>query len=130
MEHIPNSHADPLRGKACAFACLATIIPDGYSQVNPAWFSTVGVLVLINLARGRSKDSNLRSCPTVARLTADPRDLMHYLQVGGHIAGITRVGSAEHTNPKSPRYRGRPWTAVSGQSRATYKLVPDRVSRG
>ncbi|MFH1184398.1 MAG: TIGR03618 family F420-dependent PPOX class oxidoreductase [Chloroflexota bacterium] len=129
MEHIPDSHADLLRDEARAFAYLATIMPDGSPQVTPVWFNTEGDLILLNSAKGRTKDRNMRSRPEVALLIADPKDPLRYLQVRGRIVGITEAGALEHIGTLSMKYRGRPWTPVSGQTRAIYKLLPDRVSR-
>jgi PPOX class probable F420-dependent enzyme len=125
---IPPSHTDLLEAATKAFAYLATTMPDGSPQVTPVWFDSDGEHILINTARGRVKDNNMRLRPRVALLIADPRDALRYLQIRGQIVSYTEEGALDHIGRLSMKYRGRGWTPVSGQVRVIFRLRPDRIS--
>ena len=63
MKNIPESHQDLLTDEKRAFAFLGTLKADGTPQVTPVWFNTSGDYFLINSARGRLKDKNMRARP-------------------------------------------------------------------
>ena len=48
------------------FAHLGTLMPDGSPQVTPLWWDFDGTHVLLNSARGRAKDKNMRRDGRVA----------------------------------------------------------------
>src|SRR5256714_3174546 len=50
-------------------------MPDGSPQVTPVWVDLEGDLVLVNTARGRQKDNNMRRDPRVAMAVIKPLDL-------------------------------------------------------
>ena len=127
MMTIPESHRDLLEERARAYAYLATVMPDGSPQVTPVWFDAQGDHILINSAKGRTKDRNMRARPAVALLIADPKDPLRYVQIRGRITDITEVGALEHIGRLSMKYRGRPWSSVEGQARVTYRLLPEHV---
>lgn len=128
MITIPESHRDLLEERARAYAYLATVMPDGSPQVTPVWFDAQGDHILINSAKGRTKDRNMRARPAVALLIADPKDPLRYVQIRGRIIDITEAGALEHIGRLSMKYRGRPWSPVEGQARVTYRLLPEHVS--
>ena len=128
MTAVPSSHIDLLEETTRAYGYLATTMPDGSPQVTPIWFNTDGNLILLNSARGRVKDRNMRARPQVAFLIADPRDPLRYLQIRGRIVEITEVGALEHIDALSQKYRGRAWAPVAGQTRVIYRLLPEFVS--
>jgi PPOX class probable F420-dependent enzyme len=128
MNKVPNSHMDLLRDDARAYAYLATVMGDGTPQVTPVWFNTQGETILINSARGRIKDRNMRARPGVAILIADPHDPLRYVQVRGRIVRTTQDGALEHISTLSMKYRGRRWDPVPGQIRVIYSLRPEHVS--
>jgi len=128
MNYIPESRRDLIEDNVRAYAYLATTMDDGSPQVTPVWFNTEGELILINSAKGRIKDHNIRSRLSVALLIADPKDPHRYVQVRGRIVGITEEGALEHISTLATKYRGRPWTPVSGQVRVIYQLLPEHVS--
>ncbi|MFB3121964.1 MAG: pyridoxamine 5'-phosphate oxidase family protein, partial [Candidatus Binatia bacterium] len=55
---IPAEFKDLFTKKA--FAHLATLMPDGSPQVTPVWCDYDGTYILINSAKGRVKDKNMR----------------------------------------------------------------------
>ena len=67
---IPDSHRDLFDKKA--FAHLGTLMPDGSPQVTPVWCSLDGEHVVVNSAKGRRKDKNMRADARVAIELSDP----------------------------------------------------------
>ena len=55
---IPEQYRDLFNKKT--FANLATLMPDGRPQVTPVWCDVDGDFVVVNSAKGRRKDRNMR----------------------------------------------------------------------
>jgi PPOX class probable F420-dependent enzyme len=127
MTIIPESHADLLEDETGALAYLATLMPDGSPQLTPLWFSADETHILINSAKGRIKDRNMRARPAVALLVQDPTDLYRYVQVRGRVVEITESGALEHIDQLSMKYRKYHWKPVDGQTRVIYKILPHSV---
>lgn len=128
MKSIPESHRDLLKDEACAFLYLATVFSDGSPQVTPIWFDTDGEYILINSAKGRLKDKNMRARPQVAAVIADPNDPYRYIQVRGRVVEITEEGGDEHINKLNMKYHnGEQWKLRPGQVRVIYKIQPEKV---
>ncbi len=128
MITFPESHRDLLENHARAHAYLATIMADGSPQVTPVWFEEQDGCILINSAKGRVKDRNMRARPAVALLIADPGDPLRYLQIRGRVTAIIENGALEHINRLCMKYRARPWNPVEGQIRVIYRITPESVS--
>ena len=101
---IPEQYRDLFNKKA--FASLATLMPDGKPQVTPVWCDVEGDLVIINTAKGRQKDRNLRRDPRVALSIIDPDNPYRYLELRGSVAEITEHGAAEHIDKMAKKYLG------------------------
>jgi len=128
MNLIPKSHRDLFTDTSRAFAYLATIMPDSSPQVTAVWFDAIDDHILINTAKGRIKDKNMRVRNQVTVLIADPQDPFYrYVQVRGHIVDITEQGALEHINKLSLRYDEKPWIPVDGQTRVIFKIKPEKV---
>ena len=130
LQMIPESHTDLLLDETRAFAFLATTMSDGSPQVTPIWFNTDGDYILINSARNRVKDKNIRADPRVAILIYDPTDPYRYLQIRGEIVQITESGAKDHIDFLAGKYLGEPKFKNSnpGDIRVTYKISPLHVS--
>ena len=124
---IPATHADLLQKPA--FANLATLNPDGSPQVTPVWFEFDGTNILINTARGRKKDRNLRRDPRVAISIADPENPYRYLGIQGRVADMTENGADAHIDKLAKKYLNKdkyPFRAA-GEVRVMLKIVPEQV---
>lgn len=131
MQNIPDSHRDLLTDEKKAYAYLATITPGGAPQLTPVWFNVDGEYILVNTAKGRVKERNMRGNPNVAILIADPKDPYYrFLQIRGRVAEITETGANEHINTLSLKYDGTPWTPREGQVRVIYKIKPEKIFAG
>ncbi|KAF0108681.1 MAG: pyridoxamine 5'-phosphate oxidase-related FMN-binding protein [Anaerolineaceae bacterium] len=129
MKSIPESHHDLLKDETKAFVYLATINKDGSPQVTPVWFNADGEYILINSAKGRVKDRNMRSRPNVALCIQDPANPYRYLQIQGKVTEITEQGADEHIDALAFKYLGQdkyPYRK-SGEVRVRYKVHIEKV---
>jgi PPOX class probable F420-dependent enzyme len=127
--NIPDSHRDLLDDDAKAYAFLATLMADGSPQLTPLWFNTDGEHILINSARGRVKDRNMRARSRVALLITDPKDPYYrYMQIRGRVVEIREEGADEHINRLNMKYHdGEQWKSRPNQVRVIYKILPEKV---
>lgn len=84
MAPIPEAYLDLFAKRS--FAHLATVMPDGSPQVTPIWVDYDGQHVLVNTARGRIKDRNMRPGVWVALAIMDADNPYRYLQVRGPLS--------------------------------------------
>ena len=113
-----------------SFGHLATLLPNGTPQTSPVWVDFDDTHVLVNSARGRLKDKNMRQRPQVALSIQDPDDPYRYLEVRGRVVEITEQGAEEHIDRLAKRYLGldRYPYRQPGEVRVIYKIKPERTS--
>jgi PPOX class probable F420-dependent enzyme len=127
-EGIPEKYSDLL--KQPTFAHLTTLMPDGSPQVTPVWFDFDGNHVIVNSAKGRVKDRNMRRDPRVAICIMDPKNPYRYLEIRGKVGEITESGADAHIDKQAKRYLNLdkyPYRSP-GEVRVLYKIVPERTS--
>ena len=126
---IPDDFLDLFQKKA--FGHLATIMPDGTPHVTSVYVDWDGKHIIINSARGRIKDKNMRERPHVALQIPDPDNSDRYIAIRGRVVEITQEGAEEHLNKLSQRYIEKdvypPSMRFPGEVRALYKILPDKV---
>ncbi len=129
LKNIPESHSDLIGDESTAYAYLATIMQDGTPQLTPVWFNTDVEYILINSAKGRVKDKNMRSRPQVALVIHDPNNPYRYVQVRGKIAEISGEGARQHINDLALKYTGKAGFTLKdpNEVRLIYKLLPEKV---
>src|SRR5579871_5780473 len=91
---IPEKYRDLFNKKA--FASLGTLMPDGRPQVTPVWVDYDGTNLIVNSAKGRAKDKNMRRDPRVSLAVIDPDNPYRYLEVCGSEADATENGADQH----------------------------------
>ena len=130
MKTFPEEFQDLLADDTKAFAFLATTMDDGTPQVTPVWFDAEDGYLLINSAKGRVKDRNMRARPHVALCIADPTDPYRYVQIRGRVIEHTTEKANEHIDNLAWKYRGikkydkyRP-----GMQRIVYKIKPESIN--
>jgi PPOX class probable F420-dependent enzyme len=129
MKNIPESFQDLFADEAKSILFLATTMPDGSPQVTPIWFNTDGEYLLINSAKGRTKDRNMRARPKVAVAIMDPQNIYRYIQLRGKVIEITEKDAREHINTLSKKYTGNNvYDGPPEQIRVTYKIRIDHVN--
>lgn len=124
MKTIPVSHLDLIKNETKAFVYLGTLNANGSPQVTPIWFNAEGEYILINSAKGRIKDRNMRARSQVALCIADPSNPYRYLQIQGKVIEITEEGADEHIDALAYKYVGKdkyPFRKP-GEVRVRYKV--------
>lgn len=125
---IPDQYKDLLTVKK-AFASLGTLMPDGQPQVTPVWFDYDGKNFIVNSARGRQKDLNIRRDPRVTLAIIDPENPYRYVEVRGRVTDITQKGAREHIDKMAKKYLGKdtyPWSKPD-EVRVLYMVKPEKV---
>ena len=125
---IPDKYRDLFSKKA--FASLGTLMPDGRPQVTPVWVDVEGDLIVINSAKGRQKDRNLRRDPRVSLAIIDPDNPYRYLELRGRVVEITEQGASDHIDKMAKKYLGvdkYPYRNAD-EVRVMYKIQPDHAT--
>lgn len=124
---IPATHTDIVEKPS--YAHLTTLMPDGSPQASPVWIDRKGDKVVVNSARGRVKDKNMRRDPRVAISLTDPDDPYRFLLIRGSVVEITEDGADEHIDAMAKKYLGKdkyPFRAP-GEVRVLYFIEPTSV---
>jgi PPOX class probable F420-dependent enzyme len=124
---IPEKYLDILQKKS--FAQLATLMPDGSPHVAPVWVDFDGTYILINTAKGRVKDRNMRRDPRVGMDLLDPDNPYRHLSIRGRVAEVTEKGADEQIDRMAKKYMGQdhyPYRGP-GEVRVIYKIEPQAV---
>jgi PPOX class probable F420-dependent enzyme len=127
MNKIPEKYLDLFQKKA--FAQLATLMPDGSPHVAPVWVDYDGRYVVVNSAKGRVKDRNIRRDPRVGLDLLDPDNPYRHLSIRGRVAEITEQGADAHIDKLTKKYTGQDHYPYRGQGevRVIYKIDPQHV---
>ena len=126
---IPSEYRDLFDKKA--FAHLATLMPDGSPQVTPVWCDVDGDYVIVNSAKGRRKDKNMRADGRVAIELSDPDNHYRYLEVRGKVIEGTEEGADAHIDKMANKYMGvdtYPYRQ-DDEVRVIYRIEPERFSQ-
>jgi PPOX class probable F420-dependent enzyme len=113
-----------------AFGALATLMPDGQPQVTPVWCDLADGYVLVNSARGRQKEKNVRRDPRVTITIIDPDKWYRYLEIRGRVVDITEQGADELIDRLAKKYLGvdkYPYRR-RGEVRIIFKIEPQHTS--
>jgi len=127
MTTIPSNFHDLFEKKT--FAQLATLMPDGTPQVTPVWCEFDGTHVVINSAKDRVKDKNMRRNPHVALSVQDPENPYRHLSLKGKVVEITEKGADTHIDRLSKKYIGKDVypNRRPGEVRVIYKILPEKI---
>ena len=125
---VPDNFLDLFQKRA--FAHLATVMPDGSPQVSPVWVDYDGTHLIVNSARGRQKDRNMRRAVKVAMSIQDPENPYRYLLIRGRVVQATEAGADTVIDALAKKYLGvdeYPYRRP-GEVRVTYKIEPEHVT--
>lgn len=112
------------------FVHLATRGQDGNPQVSPVWIDREGDLIVVNSAKGRVKDRNMRASDRVALSAIDPENPYRALMIQGRVVKITEEGADAHIDKMAKKYLGKdkyPWRNAS-EVRVKYYIEPTSVA--
>ena len=125
---IPESLRPLLTSKAVAF--VSTIGPRGEPQTTPLWFLWRDDAVHISLVEGRQKLKNLRRDPRISVAIVDPAEPTRYLEVRGHIDGLTPDPERALERDVAIKYVGKDVDIEPpGTMRYTARIVVERITR-
>lgn len=125
---IPESLRPLLTSKAVAF--VSTIGPRGEPQTTPLWFLWRDDAVQISLVEGRQKLKNLRRDPRISVAIVDPAEPTRYLEVRGHIDGLTPDPERVLERDVAIKYVGKDVDIEPpGTMRYTARIVVERITR-
>jgi PPOX class probable F420-dependent enzyme len=112
------------------FAHLATSGKNGAPQVSPVWVDREGDLIVVNSAKGRVKDRNIRSREQVALSAIDPDNPYRALMIQGRVVKITEEGADAHIDKMAKKYLGQdkyPFRTPT-EVRVKYYIEPTHVA--
>jgi PPOX class probable F420-dependent enzyme len=112
------------------YATFVTMNDDGLPQATITWIDAADGNVLVNTAKGRVKDRNVRRDPRVAVLVVREGDAYDWISVSGTVLDIEEGARAErHIDELSQRYDGHGYSYTPGQVREILAIRPDRIVR-
>ena len=125
---IPEQYLDLFQKRA--YAHLATLMPDGSPQVTPVWVDLQDGAIIVNSARGRQKDRNMRRDARVAVEIQDPENPFRFLQVRGRVVKITEEGADVSIDRLAFKYLGQEKypNRRPGEVRVIYQIEPEHVT--
>ena len=128
IEHIPHEFLDLFEKPSLSH--LATLMPDGSPHVSPVWVDYDGQYILINTAKGRRKEMNMRERPKVALDIVDPENPFRFLSIRGRVVEITEEGANEHRDMLDTRYLGITTYPPRDpqEMRCICKILPERIT--
>jgi PPOX class probable F420-dependent enzyme len=89
-----------------------------------------GNQVIVNSAKGRQKDKNIRRDTRVALAVIDPDNPYRYLEIRGPVVEITEQGADSHIDKMAKKYLGAdkyPYRQPT-EERVMYKIQPEHVN--
>lgn len=106
MTQIPEDARDLLDEPT--FAHFATMLPNGMPHVTPTWVDADDNYehVLVNTARTRRKERNVRGNPNVGLSILDSDDPYRYLSLWGEVVELTEEGARDHIDKLAQEYMG------------------------
>ncbi len=112
-----------------SFAHLGTLMPDGSPQVTPVWWDFDGTHILVNSARGRQKDKNMRRDPRVSFEVSDPDNPYRHMEIRGRVVEITEEGARDHIDKMAKKYMGLDKYPLrkADEVRVLYKIAIDHA---
>jgi PPOX class probable F420-dependent enzyme len=124
----PEKFKDLLEKKS--FGHLGTIMPDGAPQVTPVWWDFDGTHILVNSARGRQKDRNVKRDPRVSFEVSDPDNPYRHVEIRGRVIEITEEGARAHIDKLAAKYLGLEKYPVRdpNEVRILYKIAIEHVN--
>jgi len=116
--------------KGTNYATFVTIDDDGLPQSTIIWIDTADGNVLVNTAKGRVKDRNVRREPKVSVLVVKEGDAYDWISVSGTVVDIEEGERAErHIDELSRRYDGHDYKLAEGMVREILTIRPERIIR-
>jgi PPOX class probable F420-dependent enzyme len=125
---IPVEYRDLFNKRA--YASLGTLRPDGSPQVTPVWCDVNGDRVLLNTAKDRQQDKNIRHDSRVAVVIKDPDNPYRYLEIRGRAVEVLDRDADAHLDQMARKYLGSETYTYRqpGEVRIMYEIVAERIN--
>jgi PPOX class probable F420-dependent enzyme len=112
------------------YVTFVTLSLDGSPHATVTWVDAAGGHVLVNTAKGRVKDRNVRADPRVAISAMRSGDAYDWISIMGTVVDIEEGERAErHVDELSYRYDGTGYAYKPGQVREILTIRPERIIR-
>jgi len=127
MASVPERFHDLFEKKT--FAHVATLTEEGLPHVTPVWidYDEDDDRLLINTERGRRKERNVASNPSVGVSMIDPGNPYRSLSVIGEVEEITTEGAREHIDELAQRYTGDDYQIPIQTERVILRIRADEA---
>ncbi len=111
------------------FASLATVMPDGSPQVTPVWIDYEDDYILVNTAKGRIKEKNIKNNNKVALSIFDMKNPYEMVTMRGTIVEQTTKEADKHIDKLSKKYLNLEKYPFSNpkEVRLILKIKPEKV---
>ncbi len=125
---IPVEYRDLFNKRA--YASLGTLRSDGSPQVTPVWCDVDGDRVLVNTAKDRHQDKNIRHDSRVAVVVTDPDNPYRYLEIRGRAVEVHDRDANTHLDRLARRYLGSETYTYRqpGEVRIIYEIEAERIN--
>jgi len=113
-----------------AYASLGTLRSDGSPQVTPVWCDLDGDRVLVNTAKGRHQEKNIRHDSRVAVVIIDPANPYRYLEIRGRAVEVHGRDADRHLDQMARKYLGAETYMFKqpGEVRIMYAIQAERIN--
>ena len=121
----------PVLSEKKALAHLATVMPDGTPQVTPVWFLYENGKFIVNTARGRIKDRNMKKNAAVALVDHRPGQPVRAHRGARQDRPSPPRKAPTRTSTRWPRSTSTRTSTRSGRPgevRVIYEIEPTSVS--
>jgi PPOX class probable F420-dependent enzyme len=111
------------------FAFIADLMGDGWPHVTPVWIDLDGDLILVNTAKGRHKEANIRRDGRVAISISPDGEPYEHVDIRGRVVEI-REGEAAVADINRLGKKYRDWDAYplgEGEERVSFLIEPVSV---
>jgi PPOX class probable F420-dependent enzyme len=109
---------------------VATINEDGQPQVSPVWLDVEGDVLLLNTAKGRIKERNVRRDPRVTLSMFYPENPYSRIEIRGRVTDLADGAPADDSIDKlAKKYLGEdkyPFRQP-GEERVLLRIEPTKV---
>jgi PPOX class probable F420-dependent enzyme len=124
---IPVEYRDLFHKRA--FASLGTLGSNGSARVTPVWCDLEGEFVLLNTAKGRHQDKNIRRDGRIALVIVDPDNPYRYLEIRGNAVETFEQDAVVHLDKMAKKYLGADQYPYKhpGEERVMYKIEAEHI---
>lgn len=137
LDDLPESHRDLI--DSAVTATMATLNADGTIHLRPVWVDADDTHILVNGARGRLNDRNIRARRQASLLLLDPSNPYRWLSIVADVEKIIDEDNPEHgqeaadsINAMSKLYLGEDVYQLrdpsGGEIRSLYHFAPRKIT--